>query len=75
MRRYYDMNNAKLEEEASRYKIGEYGNVDGTISRERIISQLIARDAALEVPKASLRSWISLAISVISLLVSIYVRH
>lgn len=72
MRDYWAMSNEELEREASRYKIGEYGDARGTISRDRIISQLVAKDTAQEVPKVSLRSWIAVAISIGSFLLSIY---
>ncbi len=72
MRNYWGMSNEELEREASRHHIGEYGFADGTISRERIISQLVAKDAAQQVPKAVLRSWFALAVSASSFLLSIY---
>lgn len=53
--------------EAHKHNIGEYANTDGTVSRERIISQLVARDSAL----SDRRARAALILSAVSIVVDI----
>jgi len=67
MKDYWRLSDKDLELEARKHNIGEYGYADGTISRERIISQLVARDAGL----SDRRAWIALGLSVVSIAVDV----
>ncbi|MFA5789343.1 MAG: hypothetical protein WC924_05850 [Candidatus Gracilibacteria bacterium] len=63
------MSDAELENEASKWKIREYGNSNGSISRKIIIEQLIAKDQA---NNSRIAIFVSLVALIISILTIIY---
>jgi len=66
--KYYKMSDAELEREARKWNIREYGNaVDGTISRQIIIDQLIRKQQANNSRLAIFISALALLISIFSL--------
>lgn len=67
MKDYWRLSDKALELEARRHNIGEYATAGGPISRERVITQLVARDSAL----SDRRAWIALVLSVVSVVVNI----
>jgi len=68
--RYYKMSDHELEIEARKWNIREYGNaLDGTISRQIIIDQLIKKNQANISSYAILVSLIALIASIIALAV------
>jgi len=69
--KYYKMSNHELELEASRFKIGGYASSRGTVIRERIIEQLLAKDLANNSRFATFISLLALLISVISIIISV----
>ena len=71
--KYYKMPDHKLEYEASKYKIGDYAENIGNItkvSRKRIIEQLLAKDSANNSRYATLISILALLISIISIIIT-----
>jgi len=67
--KYYKMSNHDLELEASKYKIGGYGNPNtGRVIRERIITQLLEKDKANNSRFAIVISLIALFISILGLI-------
>lgn len=74
--KYYKMSNSELEQEASKYKIGEYVESTGerTVVRRRlIIEQLLAKDLSNNSRVAIFISLFALVISIISIIVSLLV--
>lgn len=72
--KYYKMSNHKLELEASKYKIGDYAENIGNITRvnrRRIIEQLLAKDLANNSRFAIFISVLALLISIISIIITI----
>ena len=65
--RYFRMNNAALEAEASKWKIRSYGNSNGTIDRQVIIDALLKKDVANNSRYAIIISIFAILISIISL--------
>lgn len=75
--RYYKMTTEELEQEASKYKIGEYAeNMAGrTIVRRRlIIEQLLAKDLANNSRFAVFLSILALIISIVSVFISVVIK-
>lgn len=70
--RYYRMTNVELEHEAKKFKIGNYavekGGITG-VDREKIIKQLIEKDAA---NNSRLAIFVSFAALIVSILVVIF---
>lgn len=67
--KYYKMSDHELEIEASKYKIGGYGNPNtGRVIRERIITQLLEKDKANNSRYAIAISLIALFISILALI-------
>jgi hypothetical protein len=73
--KYYKMDNHNLELEASKYKIGGYASSRGTVIRERIIEQLLAKDLANNSRFAVFISALALLISVISIILSLMLNR
>ena len=71
--KYYKMSNLELEQEAAKFKIGEYvENVGITrTSRRRIIEQLLTKDLANNSRFAAFISILALLISIISIIISV----
>ncbi len=65
--KYYKMNQAELEKECSRWKIGGYATEQGRFVREWAIKQLIEKDKANDSRYAVVIAIIALVISVIAL--------
>ena len=64
------MSDAELAREASKWQIREYGNSNGTISREIIINQLIKKDQANNSRFAIYISILALVVSIVALIVT-----
>ena len=71
--KYYKMSNHELELEASKYKIGDYAENIGNITRvnrRRIIEQLLAKDLANNSRFAVFISVLALLISIVSIIIT-----
>src|SRR5882724_5525699 len=73
--RYYQMTDAQLEHEASRWKIRGYGNSDGTIERNIIIEQLLAKDSARDATVSKILSILSLIIALGGFVAGLYINQ
>lgn len=67
--KYYRMDNAELESEASKWKISSYGNANGEIERQIIIDALLKKDNANNSRYAIILSLLAIIVSVIALFI------
>lgn len=65
--KYYRMNDAELEAEASKWKIRSYGNSNGTIERQIIIDALLKKDDVNNSRYAIIISLIAIVVSIVAL--------
>ncbi|KKQ04102.1 MAG: hypothetical protein US18_C0023G0011 [Parcubacteria group bacterium GW2011_GWB1_36_5] len=66
--KYYRMNDAELEVEASKWKIRSYGNSNGSIERQIIINALLEKENANNSRYATMISILAILISIFSLI-------
>jgi hypothetical protein len=66
--KYYKMDDAELEKEASKWKIRSYANANGSIERQIIIDALLKKDNANNSRYAILISLVAIIVSILVLL-------
>ena len=66
--KYYRMNDEELAQEASKWKIRSFGNMNGSIERQIIIDSLLKKDNANNSRYAILISVTALVVSAFALL-------